>query len=177
MAYVVARRSGGWEIRESHATPRGPRSRTLAFFRSLTPEVMVRARRRSAKRLDTAEIRRAAVRAGAPVPVATADRAAGELLAELAAGREPRMPLGRLLLDSLRHAGGTGDDGLSDGDGGRPERDGGLPDSVRAAAGWIAATPQRRGDTLRDLLLLADRLPHRRRPPSLGFPPLHSTPG
>jgi len=184
MAYVVARRSGGWELRESHATPRGPRSRTLAFFRSLTPDVIARAQRRSTRQLDAAELRRAAVRAGAPIPPASlADGAAAELLAELAAGRPPRPTLGRLLLDGLEHRDGGLPQRKADPrerDGELPERDGRssgrLPDSVRAAAGWIAATPQRRGEALRDLLLLADRLPRRRRPPALVFPPLHSTP-
>jgi hypothetical protein len=181
MAFVVARPSGGWEIRESHATPRGPRSRTLAFFRSLTPEVMAKAQSRSAGRLDAAALRRAAERAGAPIRASRADGAAGDLLAELAAGRPPRPTLRRLLLDGLEHRDGgllerDGDirerDGLFPERGGRPS--GRLPDSVRAAAGWIAATPQRRGEALRDLLLLADRLPRRRRPPVLAFPPMHS---
>lgn len=176
MAYVVARLSGGWEIRESQTTQRGPRSRTLAFFRTLTPEVIARAQQRSTRQLDAAELHRAAVRAGATGPASTADRAAGELLAELAAGRTPRMPLGRLLLDGLQHQDDVRDRSSSENFADRPEQDIRLPDSVRAAAGWIATTPQRRGTALRDLLLLADRLPHRRRPPALAFPPLHSAP-
>jgi hypothetical protein len=64
--------------------------------------------------------------------------------------------LARLLLDALQ---------------GQRE---GLSDSVRAAAGWIGATPRQRGDALFDLLLLADRIPHRRRSAQLSFPPLHS---
>jgi hypothetical protein len=42
-------------------------------------------------------------------------------------------------------------------------------DSERAAARWVAATPAERGRTLRDLLLLADRLPAPPRAP-LAFP-------
>ena len=42
MAYVVERRSGHWEIRESVHTAAGPRARTLATFRMLTDEVLER---------------------------------------------------------------------------------------------------------------------------------------
>jgi hypothetical protein len=49
-------------------------------------------------------------------------------------------------------------------------------DSARAAASWLTATPQRRGETLRDLLLLADRLPASRASASRRFPRMESTP-
>jgi hypothetical protein len=141
MTYVVARDSGTWEIRESRATPRGPRSQTLASFRVLTPEVIEHARGRAGKPLLAEGLRRAAMRAGAPIAPRPPDRAAGELLAELAHGRQPRGALRRLLLDALR-------------DGGE-----GSSDNTRAAGAWIAATPGERGEALRDLLLLSDRLP------------------
>jgi hypothetical protein len=158
MAYVVARPSGAWEIRESRTTPDGPRSYTLASFRTLTPAIVERAQARSSKPLDPHDLHRAAVRVGAPVALDSSDRAASELLTELAAGRQPRPVLRRLLLDVLQD---------------RRDRS---SDSAQAAAAWIGATLQRRGEALRDLLLLADRLPARPRPPQLGFPPIHSTP-
>jgi hypothetical protein len=158
MAFVTARGNAGWEIRESHLTEAGPRSRTLATFTTLTPEIVERARERSAKPIDAAELRRAARRAGAPVSPPPGDRASAELLAELAAGRTPRPALARLLLDALQA------------DASKPT------DNAQAAAAWITATPRRRGDTLRDLLLLVDRLPsvHRRERPR--FPRIQSRP-
>lgn len=154
MAFVVAHRGGTWEIRESHATGAGPRSRTLASFRTLTAAVLQRAQERASKPLDPEELRNAAARAGAPIASSPADRITGELLMELAAGQQPRPLLQRLLLDVLQG------------------QRGGSSDNTRAAAGWIGATPQQRGDALRDLLLLTDRLPRRRRPAQLSFPPL-----
>lgn len=156
MAYVVPRPGGRWEIRESRSTPAGPRSRTLASFRTLTPEVLAKAQARSAKEtLDPAELRRAAARAGAPVALDAPDRAAAELLSELAGGRAPRPALRRLLLGAL--------------EGGRS-----LPDNARAAAAWIAASPRERGEALCDLLLLTDSLPPgRARARTSSFPGLH----
>jgi hypothetical protein len=144
MAYIVPRHSETWEIRESRATSAGPRSRTLASFRTLTPEVVERARARSSKTLDPADLRNAAARAGAPIAVDAPDRAAVDLLSELTSGHAPRPVLRRLLLDALRS------------DPGEPSS------NARAAATWITATPRERGEALRDLLLLTDRLPTRR---------------
>jgi hypothetical protein len=102
--------------------------------------------------MDREELRRVAARAGAPVAPETPDRASGELLVELAAGRRPRPVLRRLLVDLLQ------------------DRNDGASDSTRAATAWIGATPKQRGDALRDLLLLADRLPARRRAAQSRFP-------
>ncbi|HYM46671.1 MAG TPA: hypothetical protein VES65_11010 [Solirubrobacteraceae bacterium] len=158
MPYIVARPGGAWEVRESRSTAAGPRSRTLATFRTLTPAIVERARARSSKPLDPKDLRNAARRAGAPVACDGAERAGAELLAELAAGRAPRPALRRLLLDTL---------GCE-----RP----GTSDSARAAARWVAATPRQRGEALRDLLLLADRLPRTRRPAGARFPRIRSRP-
>ncbi len=156
MAYIVARRSGGWEIRESHATPAGPRGRTLATFRTLTPEVLAHAQARSSRTLDESELRKAALRSGAQVTASPPNHAAGELLAELTAGRRPRPVLARLLVEAL-HGERTA-----------------TSDSARAAARWVAATPQQRGEALRDLLLLADRLPPGRVATQARFPRIES---
>lgn len=157
--YVVPRKNGAWELRESASTAAGPRSRTLASFRTLTPEVVERARSRAMKPADAAEIRRAAARAGAPVAASDADAAAGTLLEELARGRAPRPMLRALLADAL-------------GDARRPTPS----DSARAAAPWVAASAHERGAALRDLLLLADRLPAPRTPPRRSFPRIASGP-
>jgi hypothetical protein len=141
MTYIVARKTGAWEIRESHGTNAGPRSRTLATFRTLTPEVIQRAQARSTKRLNASELRKAARRVGAPVAAPPPDRTAGELLAQLAAGHRPRPLLARLLAKALSA------------DESQPA------DNAEAAAAWIAASPERRGETLHDLLLLVDHLP------------------
>jgi hypothetical protein len=157
MAYMVARPKGAWEIREAIATPAGPRARTLATFRTLDSEVIERARSRASKPLTADQLRKAAHRAGAPVAATVPDRAAGELLGQIAAGRRPRPALARLLLDGLG-AGGE------------------VSASIRAASGWIGATPQRRGETLRDLLLLTDRLPPAKFTSGRRFPRLRSSP-
>jgi hypothetical protein len=163
MAFIVARRSGTWEIRESKSTPAGPRARTLATFRALTPEVIEHAQARSTATLDPGRLRKAAVRAGAPVATGAPDRAAGELLAEIGAGHRPRPALARLLIDALRDESA----GASAGE---------ASDSARAASAWVGATVQRRGETLRDLLLLTDRLPPSRAPVVRRFPRLRSRP-
>jgi hypothetical protein len=151
MAHVVRQKSGSWEIRESRATPRGPRSRTLASFRELTPEVIRRARERASAPLDAEQVRDAARRAGAPV--AAAGQAGAKLIAALAGGPPPPPGLRRVLLEAL---------------GSRPRN--AVTDNERAASEWLGASPERRGETLRELLLLADRLPHRRRARVPRFP-------
>ena len=90
-------------------------------------------------------------RAGAPVARPVPDAAAAELLGALARDERPRPGIRRILAAELGDADAT------------------ASDSERAAARWLTATPAERGQTLRDLLLLADRLPARRRK-SLTYP-------
>jgi hypothetical protein len=78
-------------------------------------------------------------------------------LAELAGGSRPRAALAKLLLDAIDA-------------GGEP-----VSDSARAAARWVAVSPVRRGETLRDLLLLSDRLPARTVRSPARFPRMRST--
>lgn len=158
MPYVVSKPNETWEIRESYTTPKGPRSRTLATFRTLSPDVLKKARERSQRPLDEMELRGSARRAGAPVEPAAADRAAAELLAELEGGRRPRPAIERALLGAL---GISGAESL---------------DTARAAAAWIGATPKQRGEALRDLLLLVDSLPPRARRAGEPFPRIESSP-
>jgi hypothetical protein len=120
--------------------------------------VIERAQERSTRRLDAYELRKAARRAGAPVAAEASDRAAGDLLSQLAAGHRPRPLLARLLAKALSAEGGqpTG--------------------NAEAAAAWIAASPERRGETLRDLLLLVDHLPPPRTRVRDRFPRIVSRP-
>lgn len=141
MAHVVAKANGAFEIRESHSTPSGPRSRTLASFRTLTPEVIAKASSRASKPLDAEQLRHAARRRGAPVESPPVDAAAAELIKQLGEGRTPRPPLLALLRDALS---GTADR---------------VSSNAASAASWIGSTPQRRGEALADLLLLVDSLP------------------
>jgi hypothetical protein len=148
MAYVVPRKRGGFEIRESRNTPDGPRSRTLVTFKELTGEVIEKARERAAKPLSEEELRRAAQRVGVPGALEPVDRVARELIAELGKGRRVDPSLRDLLLDLLRRDGGT------------VAAPAPVSDAERAVAEWMASTPQERGRALFDLLLLADALPH-----------------
>lgn len=157
MAYLVSTRANTWEIRESRTTTAGPRSRTLATFRILTPEVIERACERSAKSLEADDLRAGALRAGAPVEIPAADRAARDLLVELEAGTRPPAVLRRLLVDAV----------AAD----RIE----ISDNIQSAAQWLGANPERRAAALLDLLLLTDKLPVRRRS-NLRFPRIESTP-
>jgi hypothetical protein len=103
-----------------------------------------------------ADLRQAATRAGAPVVGEPADRAGAELLVEMAAGGKPRPVLARLLRDALQ-----------------PDRPT-TSDSAREAGRWVGATPQQRGETLVDLLLLSDALPPSRASRGQAFPVLRS---
>lgn len=158
MAYVVAKANGTFEIRESHATAQGPRSRTLASFRTLTPQTLRRAAARASKPFDAEKVRRAAQRKGAPVAGSSSDIAAAALLAELQQGHPPRASLTRLLRDALADTAGR------------------LNSNAAAAAAWIGSTPQRRGEALHDLLLLVDSLPSRRPADRPLFPRIESRP-
>ncbi|MEX2193779.1 MAG: hypothetical protein WD844_00705 [Thermoleophilaceae bacterium] len=139
-------------------TDRGPRSRTLASFRTLTPEVIEHARRRAERPLSDADVRQAARCAGAPIAKSPVTAAAASLLAELAAGHRPPPAVARLLSEAVS----SSDEGPSD--------------SERAVAPWIAAGAEERGHALRDLLLLADRFPGPSRRGALVFPRIRSTP-
>ncbi len=163
MAFVVPARGGRFEIRESRSTPDGPRSRTLASFTELTADVLAKAAEKAERGLDFGDLRRSARRAGAPVAAPPVERAARELIAELAKGRRPSPSLRRILLELLQR-------GCAEGAEPSPEND-----AARGAAMWMAADAAERGRALFDLLLLADAVPaptRRRRP--LRFPKLES---
>jgi hypothetical protein len=156
MAYVVRRPRDRWEIREAIATPKGPRARSLASFRSLDAAVLDRAERAAVTTFDRADVVAAARRAGAPIEAPVADRLARELLGELRAGRLPKPGLCTVLEDQLSRIGPAA--AVND------------PESV---AQWIGASDEERGKALRELVELGDRLPSTRRR-RLQFPRLTS---
>jgi hypothetical protein len=161
MAFVIPTKRGGFEVRESHSTPAGPRSRTLATFKEMSDEVIEKARARAAKPPSAEQLRAAAARAGAPFSGPPVDRAARETLQLVAGGEQLDPMLRRLLLDALSPQEERGQSAI-------------VSDAARSASQWIGASPQRRGEALRDLLELADALPIRIRPEEIGFPRLNS---
>lgn len=163
MAFVVPTRGSRYEIRESHSTPKGPRSRTLASFRELTDEVIAKTREAATKPPSAEELRRAARRAGAPVARPPIEQAAREMIAELARGRKLDPTLGQILIELLQ----------------KGYRESGDPapasEAARSVAMWMSAAPEERGRALVDLLLLADALPSGgRKGKTLRFPRLDS---
>ena len=67
MAYIVRRPRGRFEIRESVATPKGPRARSLANFAVLTSDALTRAAARAVRPFDAETVVVSGRRAGAPV--------------------------------------------------------------------------------------------------------------
>ncbi len=126
-------------------------------FRELGEKEIAHALERSETNLDAEQLRGIARRAGAPVALRDVDRIAVSLLRILARDEEPAPAIRRALLDGL---------------GNRT-----LSDAEQAAAEWLGTSAERRGRALRDLLLLADRLPARERGDVLGFPPFTTEPG
>lgn len=151
MAYVTAGRGGSFEVRESHVTPDGPRSRTLATFRELDTATIEKVVARAANPPSREELVQAALRAGAPVSGPPVDGAVRALLRSLARGEEPNPKLRRLLLDALAGEGTSAEE-------------------------WLGTSLAERGEALRDVLLLADAVPIMARPERIGFPRLDSTP-
>jgi hypothetical protein len=163
MAFIVSTRQDRFEIRESKATAKGPRSHTLASFKELTDEVIEKARDKATKPPDPEELRRAARRGGAPVARPPVEQAARELIGELAKGQRLDPTLRQILLELLQR-------GYREARNPAP-----ASEAARSVAIWMAATPEERGRALVDLLLLADALPPGRRTAMpLRFPRLDS---
>ncbi|MFT4050602.1 MAG: hypothetical protein QM648_12300 [Solirubrobacterales bacterium] len=153
MASVVSNRRGGWEIRESHSTPSGPRSRTLASFRTLDEAVLKHAERRAKKPFDRAAVTRSARRAGAQVATSTVEQAARDLVTSLARGAELSPGLAGALAGQLERL--------------DPPK---LSAEALQASEWAGATMRERGRVLFDLLEFADALPNKRAGKPLRFP-------
>ncbi len=124
------------EIRESLATPAGPRSRVLASFAEpLTRDVLERAAARAARPFDTeALLRRARVK-GIRVAERSREPEARALLARLRRGDPFDPVLASCLRDALTRV---------------PEAP--VPESLADVAEWIGASPAERGAALRELL-------------------------
>jgi hypothetical protein len=152
MAFIVKGKGSQWEIRESHSTPKGPRSKTLATFTQLDDAVIARATERAGNALDRKSLEQAARRVGAPVSAPASERTARELLAAINSGNRPSPGLARLLADTLVQTTSK------------------FSDAAQAAAAWIGVPDQERAETLIDLLLLADALPVANREPQSSFP-------
>ena len=156
MAFLVARKDGRYEIRESHVTQAGPRSRTLASFRELDDDVLDRAAANARSRFDRSAIQARAAQLAVPRNTDRASRAARTLIAELRHGHRPAPSLVRLLRDEL------------------PADPRPTPDTIEQAFEWIGETDRQRGKTIVDLLKLGDALPRRERPPRSSFPRIRS---
>ncbi len=139
MATVIQRADGRFEIRESLVTPKGPRSRTLAIFSSLSVGVLDRAQRRATRPFDRAMVRQRAMRIGAPW---TGPSALAESRAVLAALASRELPA--TFVAALRESTASND---SD-----------LPDTIPSMLEWIGASDEQRGRALRELLRFADRV-------------------
>jgi hypothetical protein len=150
MAFVTSIRNGAFEVRESRATPEGPRSRTLASFRELDEATIEKVIERAENPPTREALLQAALRAGATVAVSPVDGAARDLLRSLARGENPSPMHRRLLLEAL---GG---------------------ESMQATE-WLGVPLAERGEALEQLLQLADAIPIRRRPATIDFPRLDST--
>ena len=158
MTFVV-RKGGQFEVRESRATPDGPRATTLATFRVLDDATLRRARARAERPFDPDAVRRRARAVGAPTAAPDVVLAARGLLVELDRGATVPVALRRQLLGRLEPPPTAADPDIGDG--------------LEDALAWVGATDDDRGRALRDLLALTDRLPARR-PAALRFPRVDS---
>ena len=159
MAFVV-RKGDQFEVRESRATPDGPRATTLATFRVLDDTVLRKARARAERPFDPVAVRTRARSLGAPTAPPDIVLAARRLLVELDRGASvPTALYDRLAARLVPRAPVAGPSGLGDG--------------LEDALAWVGATDDDRGRALRDLLSLTDHLPVRR-PAPLRFPVIDS---
>ncbi len=162
MAYLRKRRDGRVEIRESIATRRGPRARTLAVFRgALAPDVIERAAGLARRPFDRTALRARAHALGVPMSARRADAAARALLRDLRQGISLDPALVTLLREALD-----------------AQRAGPVPEPLAEAAEWLGVGAERRGEALRGLLRASDRLvrerPARRERPAALFPRFRS---
>jgi hypothetical protein len=158
MAYLVRRSPERFEIRESRATRRGPRSRVLASFSgALTRDVLERAAARATRPFDARALARRARSLGIAVSERSREPEARALLARLRRGA----PLDPALAACLRRALAR-----------LPEAP--VPESLAEVSEWVGASAAERGAALRELLDLYGRIarsrPPRRRRPRARFP-------
>jgi hypothetical protein len=156
MAFVVARRDGRFEIRESVTTPAGPRARTLAGFKVLSDSVMYEARSRATRPFDPEVVRARARALKVPERSDAAAVTARKLLAQLRQGE--RLP--PMLAAELRKA--------------LPEVSTEMPDSLDDAIEWAGSTFAEKGRWVRELLAFGAVFPQNGRPGELAFPRIES---
>jgi len=149
VAYLFRRPDGRIEVREAVGTPAGPRARTLATFRgALGPDVLERAAARARRPFDPERLRANAERLGIPVTHRRGDRAARELIAHLRRGGSVDGALAALLREELARVAPPG-----------------VPAELAEVAEWVGADDARRGEALRGLLRVADRVARSRSVP------------
>jgi hypothetical protein len=142
MPFLVLRADGRFEIREAIATARGPRARSLASARGvLGPELLERAARRATRPFDAERLRERARELGISVTERREERAARELLQVLRAGGSLDPLLAAQLRDELAR---------------RPDET--APVALAEVAEWVGADDARRGEALRGLLRVSDRI-------------------
>lgn len=142
MAYFAKRSGGRLDIREAVATAQGPRSRTLATFRgALTPEILERAERRATRPFARGRLLERAVALGIPVSERREERAARELLGLLRQGASVDPVLKTLLKRALDASPAVA-----------------VPAPLAEVSEWIGVDAARRGEALRDLVRLSDRI-------------------
>lgn len=164
MAYLVRRSPTRVEIRESRATPQGPRSRVLASFAGeLTPDVLARAAARATRPFRTQALVRRARVMGIPVRERAREPEARALLARLRRAD----PIDPVMATLLRRA---LDDVAAE-----P-----VPERLAEVAEWVGAADAERGRALRELLDLYGRIaaarPARRERERRRFPRFSSSP-
>jgi hypothetical protein len=142
MPFLVLRSDGRFEIRESIATSDGPRARSLASGRgALVPELVERAARRATRPFDADALREKARGLGIPVSERREDRAARELLQILRGGGALDPALCAQLREELEQ---------------RSHEP--APLALAEVAEWVGADDARRGEALRGLLRVSDRI-------------------
>lgn len=156
MAFVVARRDGRFEIRESISTSAGPRARTLAGFRVLSDDVLRDAGRRAQRPFDPEKVRARARALKAPEQTNAAAVTARKLLAQLRNG-EAVPPM---LVAELRKV--------------LPAARDDFPDSLEDAIEWAGSNDADRGRAARDLARIASRFPSRAASREPEFPRISS---
>jgi hypothetical protein len=158
MAYLYRRPNGRVEIREAHATPRGPRSRSLVTFRgALTDALLDRAEAAARRPFDRIAIAKRASDLGIAMLRSRADGPARELLARLRRGAPLDPRLATLVRERLGEI-----EALP------------IPPELADVVEWIGASDAERGHALRDVLRLYDTIARSREPvrtpPPLRFP-------
>ncbi|HRC06764.1 MAG TPA: hypothetical protein PLV41_01015 [Miltoncostaeales bacterium] len=156
MAFVVCRADGRFEIRESVHTAHGPRARTLATFRTLDDGVLDHAEGRALRPFDREVVIARAAARGAEYVAPDALALAGRLMRAIAVGGQ----VPPVIAQALRHQ--LGPDASP------------LPDSIPPLFDWMGRSSSDRGDALRDLLRMTDRLPPPRRRRQRRFPRIQS---